>query len=290
MKDVKIDEKKYRDKLFETFRYFISICEKHNLKYFCAGGTIIGAVRHKGIIPWDDDIDVFMPIDDYRKLYGLIPSINKDGFNFISALNSRQATFGKLYNMNTTLWELKQIPFLYGVYVDIFPLVETDETEKVFMSKYRNLRNLFRMYQLAQMKFNLSDIVECYKEGDKKMLLKGIASFFVPSFLADKYREKIIAFEQSLSHRKGNHYASYYGDYWNKEFLQRSWFDGFREVPFEDFKVRIPANAEGYLTQIYGDFMKLPPEDKQITHHYHYFLDMDRKLTMEEVKKQINTL
>ena len=101
---------------------------------------MLGAVRHNDIIPWDDDIDVFMPRKDYEKLINLENDIDKDGFGIISAKNSSSyATFSKIYSKNTTLWEIESIPFVYGVYVDIFPLDETGISKSEFFLDEMNI-------------------------------------------------------------------------------------------------------------------------------------------------------
>ena len=85
MKEQFIDENKYREHLFRVLKFFISFCENYRLTYCCAAGTMLGAVRHHDIIPWDDDIDVFMPRKDYETLLSLASEIAKEGFGLISA-------------------------------------------------------------------------------------------------------------------------------------------------------------------------------------------------------------
>ena len=190
MKEQIIDEGQYKEHLYRILKFFISICEKHNLTYCCATGTMLGAVRHNDIIPWDDDVDVFMPRKDYEKFLTIAEEIESEGFGVIAADNcSSFATFAKLYNKNTTLWEIESIPFIYGVYIDIFPLDETSENKEAFLKKYRNFRNFFRKYQLSQMKFSFKRFMGEILEGDKKMALKEFLSLFVPAFMSDYYRK-----------------------------------------------------------------------------------------------------
>jgi len=93
------DLDKYKRTLLETFQAFINTCEKYALNYYCAGGTVLGAVRHNGFIPWDDDIDVFMPRKDYERLIDLDDKISQGDYSVISARNSQSfATFAKFYN------------------------------------------------------------------------------------------------------------------------------------------------------------------------------------------------
>lgn len=289
MKEQFIDEEKYKEHLYRILKYFISVCDKYNLTYCCATGTMLGAVRHNDIIPWDDDIDVFMPRKDYEKLIDLENDIDKDGFGIISAKNcSSYATFSKIYSKNSTLWEIESIPFVYGVYVDIFPLDETEISKSEFLKKYRYFRNLFRKYQVSQMHFNPKRIIHHLKDGDMKMAIKEIGSLFVPSCLSGYFRKKILQFESDASKDRGNHLVSYYGDYWGREYFEKKWFDSYIDMPFSDFKVKVPSGYHEYLTTVYGDYMKFPPVEKRVSHHYHYYLNMDKGMTLDEVRQELN--
>lgn len=290
MKEHFIDEGRYKEHLYRILKFFISICEKHNLTYCCATGTMLGAVRHNDIIPWDDDVDVFMPRKDYEKFIAIAEEIESKGFGVISAYNcSSFATFAKLYNKNTTLWEIESIPFIYGVYIDIFPLDETSENKEAFLKKYRYFRNLFRKYQLSQMKFSFKRFMGEIKEGDKKMALKDFLSLFFLTCMSSHYRNKIIQFEKEASQEVGNHLVSYYGDYWDKEYFDKHWFEGYVDIPFSDFTVKVPKGYHEYLTNVYGDYMKFPPVEKRASHHYHYYLNMDKSMGIEEVRKVMKT-
>ena len=285
MKEQFIDEGQYKEHLYRILKFFISICEKHNLNYCCATGTMLGAVRHKDIIPWDDDVDVFMPRRDYEKFLTIAEEIESKGFGVISAENSSSfATFAKLYDKNTTLWEIESIPFIYGVFIDIFPLDETQEDKKVFLKKYRYFRNLFRKYQLSQMRFSFKRLMGEIKEGDKKMALKDLLSLFFPRWMSNHFRKKIIKFEKDVSQEVGNHLVSYYGDYWGKEYFDKHWFKDYVDMPFSDFTVKVPKGYHEYLTNVYGDYMKFPPIEKRASHHFHYYLNMDKGMGMEEVR------
>lgn len=286
MKEQFIDERQYKEHLYRILKFFISICENHNLTYCCATGTMLGAVRHNDIIPWDDDVDVFMPRKDYEKFLTITEEIESKGFGVISAKNCDSfATFAKLYNKNTTLWEFEAIPFVYGVYIDIFPLDETSDNKKIFLKKYRYFRNLFRKYQLSQMKFSFKRLSGEIKEGNKKMAIKDFLSLLIPACMSGFYRRKIIQFEKEASKGAGEHLVSYYGDYWGKEYFEKKWFKDYIEKPFSDFSVKIPKGYHEYLTNVYGDYMKFPPVEKRMSHHYHHYLNMDKGMKIEEIKQ-----
>lgn len=113
----------FKKKLIETFKAFDDFCAKNDITYFAAFGTAIGAIRHKGIIPWDDDIDVFMDWENYKKFLDLRSELAGTDYDIISRRNSDYSlTYAKFYNKNTTLWERVNRKYSYGVFIDVEPL------------------------------------------------------------------------------------------------------------------------------------------------------------------------
>ena len=117
------------------------------------------------------------------------------------------------------------------------------------------------------------------------MVIKGIASLLFPSFLSSHYRKKIIDFEKRVALENGNHLVSYYGDYWEREYFDKKWFEEYVDMPFSDFTVKVPVGYHEYLSNVYGDYMKFPPVEKRTSHHYHYYLNMDKGMSLEEIKE-----
>jgi len=280
----------YKQKLLQTFRAFIDICEEFNLAYFCCGGTALGAVRHQGLIPWDDDIDVFMPRRDYEALLKLQTEIEKRGYHVASMKNGDfYNLFMKFGDMNTTLWEIKEIPLIGSVYIDIFPLDSTNDNVRDFLKKYRKWRRVQLLYQLSISSYSVKDIWYYWKEKDSKKVFKGLASFLVPHAFSSVLRKKLIVIDECFKKDEGENLISPYGDYSEKEYLSKSWFDSFEYLPFEGFQVKVGKGNVDYLKQVYGDFMQLPPKEKQITHHFHYYLNLDRCMSLEDILYDINS-
>ena len=107
-----------------VMRHFIAICKEHSLTYFCCGGTAIGAVRHHGMIPWDDDVDVFMPRPDYDRFVQIASRQLPDGLELMTPYSKTDYPlyFVKLCDSRTTLQEEVEVPCVYGLYIDIFPI------------------------------------------------------------------------------------------------------------------------------------------------------------------------
>ena len=133
---------KYLDKLqkktLETLKFTIDFFEKHNLRYFAYGGTLLGAVRHKGFIPWDDDVDILMPSEDYERLLTPEQEISRQGHYIITYKTPEYYyTHTKLCSANTTIWENKSQPFIFGVFIDIFPVYRTNKDDNDINVMYR---------------------------------------------------------------------------------------------------------------------------------------------------------
>ena len=122
MKELTIDE--YKKVLLDVLIQVDKICEEHQLKYAIAYGTLLGAVRHHGYIPWDDDVDIIMPRDDYDKLAHILNTENR-AINFIRIEENKDTCFpfGKICAKNTTIKETNLLPIKgYGAYIDVFPM------------------------------------------------------------------------------------------------------------------------------------------------------------------------
>src|SRR5574344_2925357 len=140
-----MDIKKVKDRwnatILDILKNFMQICDRHGLRYYCCAGTAIGAARHHGMIPWDDDIDVLMPRPDYDRLLEIAQKEDFGKYEVVTPYNNESYPlfFSKLVNRETTLIEEKERPCIIGLYVDIFPLDATDddlETAKALYRKY----------------------------------------------------------------------------------------------------------------------------------------------------------
>lgn len=260
---------------------YIKFCEQHNLTYFLIGGTLLGAIRHNGFIPWDDDIDVAMPREDYDKFCFLAEKyfIADTFFQSYRTDKNYPYIFTKLRNSNTTFVEkiYSRVSMNHGVYIDIFPIdgisTKTKTTPKKLHKKiiWKSLlflvswpKNLFRKPHL---KTCISDILidilvlpfylfhinnwskKLYEKQMKKIRIEDAT--FVANIQCGDYRNK------------GNVYPKYL-------------LDEYIDWPFEDLICKVPKHYDEFLTLSYGDYMKLPPIEKQVGHHYNSGYDMHK--------------
>lgn len=261
------DLEKLKSLQLEMFKIFIKICDKYSLRYYLNGGTCLGAVRHKGFIPWDDDIDVGMPRPDYERFMEIAESELPDCYFLQNSKTDPDFPMGfaKIRACNTTFIEstVSHLNINHGVYFDIFPL-DGYCTKPLFKLKRK-------LYVIAVSKiFNNKSA----KKGLKKFIV-GILSSLIPDYRVA--RDKLIILTSGCSYDKYEMVANYYGAWGEKEVFPREKCLGEGSVGmFEGISVVLPADPDDYCTRLYGDYMKLPPEDKRVTHHYCDVIDLDR--------------
>ena len=242
------------------------VCVEQGLRYSLVGGTLIGAIRHGGFIPWDDDIDIAMPRADYNRLIEYCKT-NETPFRLICVETEDRYSylFAKAVNPNTTIIEegTNRNEVDMGVYVDIFPLdgmADDYESSVKTFNKNRFYRELLIAYNWKKY----------FRSKTRSVLYEPIRlGFYVLSRFVNS--KKLIARIQKQfsedSFDRCAYCSSIGGAYREREIMERALFDEYTDVQFEGESFRVLKNYDAYLTKIYGDYMQLPPVDKQVSHH-----------------------
>lgn len=277
--------------VIDILREFHNICKENNLRYFACGGTAIGAVRHKGIIPWDDDIDVSMPRPDYERLIEICSSGDMGNYELVTPENTENypLPFLKLCRKDTTLIEESDTPCIIGVFMDIFPLDGTspDKTEAAALKRrYDRIRNKLEAISTRN---TFIEYISLLKDSHEwgRFVVKTMG-FFFRNRMRRMFMKMLNDISEKYPFESAENLIVYAGSYGEREVMSRSFCEGTDiEMPFENVKVMMPSGYEEYLTRIYGDYMQLPPKEKQVSHHYHAVVDMQRRLTKKEALSRL---
>ena len=242
--------------------YIHETCQKIGVKYFLAYGSLIGAVRHKGFIPWDDDMDICMLREDYEKLQDYLIANPDERYEVMSYKNNLNYVypFMKVQDNHTYLLEEDvRIDSNMGIYVDIFP-VDGYENDANFKN---NMTKLIKKRQLS-----------CYTfkgiTNTKSVLNSLIRYISVIIFYFTNTNKYVAQIEELAKSRKVSDYEEVdyliYKDM-NKPVWRREWLEQVTTGTFEGKEFMIPKNYHEILTSDYGDYMQLPPVEQRVSHH-----------------------
>lgn len=289
--DIKDIKKEWNATILDILKAFMKICKDNGLTYYCCAGTAIGAVRHHGIIPWDDDIDVIMPRPDYDRLLEIAKTANFGKYEIITPYDDETYPlyFSKLSNRNTTLIEDRQIPCVIGLYVDIFPLDATDDdVAKAKRLKDRYTKIINRLNAVSTHN-TFGEYLSLLKKKEEwgRFAIKTLA-FFCRSAV----RRHLIRQMDRLSHLydydKAKNVQVYTGSYGHREVFPKEWLGKGKEFPFEDTTVLLPECYDEYLRHFFNDYMQFPPVEQRIEKHNRAYLNIHEKETREEIRKKVD--
>lgn len=264
-------------KELEVLKEFIRVCEKHNLTYFLIGGSALGAIRHKGFIPWDDDIDVGMPREDYDKYLELQHEYDGTPY-FIQTFKTDPCyvyNFAKLRDSSTTYIEYiyKNFRINHGVWIDIFPI---DGISKKMVEPKKLAKKIRHLWVQVWLAFLPALRRKVRKETwFKDILLNIVAGLFYIFDIAHYRNKKIERIVHKIPFAESVMAGNCFGFNMKKEAMDSNIFRSVIKVPFEDIEVNIMKDYDTYLHNIYGDYMTPPPPDKQVGHHYNRGLDLN---------------
>lgn len=260
MNEVKLTLDETKKEQVKILKDFKSICEKNNFTYFLAYGTLLGAVRHKGFIPWDDDIDVAMPREDYEKLIKYFEN-NKTKYTLINHKNNKNYNneFSKITDDSYILIEKNAKCKNYGIFIDIFPIDAVGNTKKDAQKFFKKLYFKIKLQQYASLEKFIKS------KGILKQIFRHALFLYSHIFGVDrifKRNEKIFhKFDYKESKLKSIVVNGRTIIYTNEEIGCGNLveFEGDFYNTFFDYK--------SILKKEYGDYMKIPKEENRITHN-----------------------
>lgn len=287
--DNKKFNKVFRERLIETFKFTIDFLNSHHLRWWVAYGTAIGTVRHKGLIPWDDDIDIFMPREDYDRLLHMKEEFVSTNYDVISIKDKDYYLyFAKIFDKKMSLVEVHRYPVNIGVYVDIFPLDTVNADSKEFPILYKEARDRYLKYKNRLAKVHFSDIWSLIKKCHLGSLYDAYFPILKNRFGdIEKKQIEYISFISKLSVSNGKYVTCFGSDVKGCEIYPKECFDDTIVMPFEDFEVNVPAGNDTLLKSLYGDYMTLPKVSMQVPHHGQYYINFLERLSIDEIERRV---
>ncbi|MBR3449810.1 MAG: LicD family protein [Bacteroidales bacterium] len=245
-----------------------SFCARKELRYSLAYGTLIGAVRHKGYIPWDDDIDLMMPRPDYDRFLETFHSEKNEVLD-LSKSNVCVETFAKVCRKGTIMVDRELGRALWGVNVDIFPIDGAPdpglEEHYTMMCRQREwISRLCPFYQVVGNNKLHWFLKYCMKR----------VRYPHPGRCAD-IKSAINADLRACRFEDAPLAGAYFGDDEIREFMPREWFESYIELEFEGKQYPVIAHYDEYLRRLFGDYMQLPPEDQRVSRHLYDVFSID---------------
>lgn len=261
-----------QERLLDMLSWLHNFCVDNDIDYYVVGGTMIGAARHKGFIPWDDDIDVALPRPDYEKFIDLMKSVNGK-YYLETPYNSNSDylyTYAKLYDTTTTLIENIKSKCKRGLYIDVFPLDGLGSNDEDVDANFKkvDMLNMFLMTRTCMV-------------NRERSLYKNVAillSRLIPQFIVNdkKLSIRVDKLASSFGYNNSSYVANLMGAYRKKEVMPKEFFGTPTLYPFENIEVYGVEQYDKFLIHLYKNWRELPPEDKRKGAHDYLSYDLSK--------------
>lgn len=259
----------------EIFRTIKSICEKNHIRYFLSSGTLLGAVRHGGFIPWDDDMDICMPRPDYNKFRDIAGTCLPEDFFCIDFRNRdandlSAATMLKIACKSVKVKRIRGDGHTYTIdhaWIDVFPLDGLPNGK--LKRKLYGYRLIFRKRLLSLAIWKDVGVArqKTLKDRFFRTILTGLHLPQLLNLDRKKQRHRMDSLLQIYDYDKSDYCINMLGEYELREICPTAMYGDAKEILFEGIEAAGPENPEGVLKTIYGDYMELPSREKQICKH-----------------------
>lgn len=260
----------------DIFKDFKTLCEKHGLQYFGIGGTCIGVLRHQGFIPWDDDIDIALPRDDYEKMLRLVEEEYPGKYIVMNAENDANYPLmtTRLMRKGTTFREesLKDIKCTLGIFLDLYAFDNASDDPVLLKKQARTAWFWGKLMIIRSIPFPVLP----FKGAKAKLLHAATAAVHFGMMVCRISKKWLYRKAKAASCRYNNQETSCVAYFCDTDpfanFIKKEDLYPLQELPYADTTMTFPCNMHEMLVAQYGDYMQLPPPEKR-KNHYPFELD-----------------
>ncbi len=257
---------------YQVLKKITALCDQHGWKYILTYGTMLGAVRHQGVIPWDDDIDIMMPRPDYEKMKQYFLQ-NEEALAPLkwfdkSTVSSYPHMIARIGDQRYHLEFDNEKDYGIGLFVDVYPMDGVgSDYDAAIKQIHKNKRLSSLCFLTGRKKFSADNT-----HSKLKMIVKFPAYCWANLWGNQHYIDKLGASAQNCDYENSKYVAclTWPGGKYNgheTDVMEKSIFEDLIVVPFEDGFMKIPREYDSFLTSYYGDYMQPPPEDARTTNH-----------------------
>ena len=279
------DNALWNKKTIEVFRFFVEVCKKHDLKWYCGCGTVLGAIRHKGMIPWDDDIDVCMPRGEYDKFIAICAKMDDSNYELVTpeTSSSYNAFHARLMDKHSTILFWRRYPTVLGIYLDIFPMdgIGTDRNQAV--KHYNKYYKYFFCFRESQAHYSVENIFYYFTHGQKKRAIYSLLFSINRSYFRNYFLRRITEISKAYTWNESSWILTYSPGWGAKEIYPKEWVENTIDVEFEGITVPIPSRYDDYLSYFYHDYMTLPPLEERNQRHKIDYYNLNKRESFDEI-------
>ncbi len=258
------ETKKIQKVILEIFKVVSEICERNGISYYAICGTCLGAVRHKGFIPWDDDLDIAIPIEEFEKFMDVAKRELPEHLELYTPSTSRhnRLLFIKVIDNRTTLIENANVPWkdsYKGIWIDIMPMSGAPSSSQG-QARFKKKFEVFKKLSYKTKTF-------FPKDGSILGKLSWVMSYPLRLLPGDFFWKRWFNWISLYPVNSAESVCLWI--FGAKLIFPKKWFDDYVYLDFEDTKIRCPRDYNEFLTYLFGNYMEYPPEEKRISGHKH---------------------
>lgn len=253
----------------DLLKHVIGICDREGIRYYVGGGACIGIVRHGGFIPWDDDVDLSLPREDFERFVAYVKSHPEDGYAICDRYSDPNWHFCmcQYVDMESEIEiDLAAERREAHIWIDIFPL---DGLPNSGFARWMQVKHILCLRYLIQLA-NIKTQVDAHRKRPlvERAVLGASEALHVGERIdSDKNMDRLDATCKMYSFYRQKYCGNMLGRYREREVVPTACFGKPRKALFEGFPVNIPERTDEYLTALYGDYMTLPPVEQRVAHN-----------------------